>query len=82
MVREDEGGGATKHRSAAFLLYYEKLQFFVFPLALGFNGFNMQKSGWTRLIGTLCRQGRMVNKRHWIDLGAMILHYIVWMAIP
>jgi fatty acid desaturase len=62
--------------------FYEKLQFFVFPLALGFNGFNMQKSGWTRLIGTLCRQGRMVNKRHWIDLGAMILHYIVWMAIP
>jgi hypothetical protein len=55
--------------------YYEKLQFFVFPLALGFNGFNMQKSGWTRLIGTLCRQGRMVNKRHWIDLAAMILHY-------
>ena len=62
--------------------YYEKLQFFVFPLALAFIGFNMQKSGWTFLINSLRKQGDQRKKRCWIDLGMMVLHYIIWLAIP
>ena len=61
--------------------YYEKLQFFVFPFAVGFIGFNMQKAGWIRLIKTL-RHNPRLGKRPWIDLGAMILHYILWIIVP
>jgi linoleoyl-CoA desaturase len=33
--------------------YYEHLQFRLFPLALAFNGFAMQLTGWRHLIGRL-----------------------------
>lgn len=62
--------------------YYEKLQVFVFPLALALIGFNMQKSGWNFLINALRTQSNQIDKRYWIDLGMMVLHYIVWLAVP
>jgi linoleoyl-CoA desaturase len=69
-------------RSRGFArFYYQKLQFFVFPFAIGFIGFNMQKAGWIRLIKTL-RDNPNHGKRPWIDLGAMILHYVVWIGVP
>jgi linoleoyl-CoA desaturase len=61
--------------------YYEKLQWLVFPVAVAFTGFNMQKAGWTSLLGSLWRPSLRRN-RQWIDLGAMVLHYVVWLAIP
>jgi linoleoyl-CoA desaturase len=61
--------------------YYRKLQFFVFPLVIGFIGFNMQKAGWIRLIKSL-RRNPNHGKRPWIDLGAMILHYVLWIGVP
>ena len=61
--------------------YYEKLQWLVFPLTIAFISFNMQKSGWTTLIRALRNPDTRTTKR-WIDLGAMIAHYVVWLAIP
>jgi linoleoyl-CoA desaturase len=62
-------------------VYYEKLQWLVFPPMLALIGFNMQKSGWTALIRAL-RNPAMRTTRRWIDLGAMVAHYMVWLAIP
>ena len=69
-------------RSTGFArFYYQKLQFFVFPLIIGFIGFNMQKAGWIKLIKTL-RHNPNHKKLPWIDLGCMILHYVVWIGVP
>ena len=61
-------------------IYYEKLQWLVFPFAVAFIGFNMQASGWRALVAGLRGAGR--SRQHWIDLSAMLLHYVVWLAIP
>src|SRR5580700_3537722 len=34
--------------------YYERLQFWLFPLALALNNFSIQKAGWAHLIRRLC----------------------------
>jgi fatty acid desaturase len=61
--------------------YYEKIQGLVFPCAIVLIGFNMQVSGWRHIVSSLHRsRGR--NYKEWVDLGAMLLHYVVWLAIP
>ena len=61
--------------------YYEHLQFWLFPLALALNGFSIQMAGWTHLIRMLCHsKGR--KSAHWIDLSAMVLHYVIWIGVP
>jgi fatty acid desaturase len=61
--------------------YYEHLQWIVFPFALAFNGFNFQRAGWTYLIETLL-DSKNRRKAHVIDVGAMLLHYVVWIIVP
>jgi len=61
--------------------YYMRLQFWLFPLALALNCFGIQMAGWTHLIRMLCHsKGR--KSAHWIDLGAMGLHYVIWIGVP
>jgi linoleoyl-CoA desaturase len=61
--------------------YYRHLQFWLFPLALALNCFSIQMSGWVYLIRMLCdSKGR--KTAHWIDLGAMVLHFAVWIGVP
>jgi linoleoyl-CoA desaturase len=61
--------------------YYERLQFWLFPLALALNNFGLQKCSWTHLIPILCHStGR--KSAHWIDLSAMALHYVIWIGVP
>jgi fatty acid desaturase len=62
-------------------LYHRHLQGFVFPIALAFNGFNLQRAGWSYLIKTLRDPGQR-KKAHVIDTGAMLLHYVVWIVAP
>lgn len=61
--------------------YYERLQFWLFPLALMLNCFNMQTSGWAYVIRMLCDSKRR-KSAHWIDLGALLAHYAAWIGIP
>jgi fatty acid desaturase len=61
--------------------YHRRLQFWLFPLALALNCFSIQMGGWTYLIGML-RHRRGRKSAHWIDLGAMVLHYAVWIGLP
>ena len=61
--------------------YYDHLQFWLFPLALALNCFSIQMAGWTHLIGML-RHSKGRKSAHWIDLGAMILHFAIWIGVP
>src|SRR5712691_10802916 len=40
-------------------IYYEKMQWLVFPLALSLIGFNMQAAGWRLLVGSLRRSSKL-----------------------
>jgi linoleoyl-CoA desaturase len=61
--------------------YYERLQFWLFPFALAVNTFSIQKGGWAHLIRML-RDSKRRRSAHWIDLGAMIMHYVIWIGVP
>jgi fatty acid desaturase len=61
--------------------YYQHLQFWLFPLALALNTFSIQLGGWTHLIRVL-RHPKGRRSAHWIDLGALVLHYVVWIGVP
>ena len=61
--------------------YYDRLQFWLFPFALALNCFSIQMAGWTYLIGML-RHSKGRKSAHWIDLGAMVMHYVIWIGVP
>jgi linoleoyl-CoA desaturase len=69
-------------RSAGFQrFYYEHLQWLVFPLTLPLYGFNIQINGWISLIRAFSRTETR-QRKHWLDLASLLLHYLVWLAIP
>lgn len=70
----------VQHSSRWRRLYYEKLQWIVFPLSLGFIVFNMQIAGSRMLAGSLRRQRG--NRKQWIDLACLVSHYVIWLAVP
>lgn len=71
----------TQAYSGLRRFYYGRLQFWTFPLAVGFINLNMLAGGWVHLIRMLFRsKGRKLS--HWIDLAAMLLHYVIWIAVP
>ena len=62
-------------------LYYERLQFWMLPLALALNCFSIQMAGWVHLVRTFSRSEQR-KSAHWIDLSAMVLHYVIWIGVP
>ena len=61
--------------------YHQHLQFWLFPLALAVNCFSIQMAGWAYLIRKISHPKER-KLSHWIDTGAMILHYVIWIGIP
>ena len=61
--------------------YYENVQFWLFPLALALNDFSIQRAGWAHLLRVLCNSKER-KFSHWIDLSAMVLHYVMWIGVP
>jgi fatty acid desaturase len=61
--------------------YHDHVQWLLFPLILGVNGFNLQRAGWQHLWGDLRRPGSN-KKATYIDIGAMLAHYLVWIVLP
>ena len=62
-------------------LYYRHLQWWLFPIVLAGNGFNMGRAGWTFVIAGLRSDDR--HKRLlWIDLASLILHLVVFVGVP
>jgi linoleoyl-CoA desaturase len=71
----------VKRSSGLRRIYYEKLQWLFLPIAIPLIVFNMQAAGWRTLIGSLRQPGGAKGKQ-WIDLGANISHYFIWLLIP
>ena len=70
------------HASSGFRrFYYKHLQFWLFPLALALNCFSIQIAGWA-YVRRMLRDSKARKRRHWIDLGALLLHYLFWVGVP
>lgn len=62
-------------------VYYSRFQHWTFPLLLAVMGFGMQSAAWGHLLGALRDPARR-SRKHWIDLGVLILHLAVWIGLP
>ncbi len=71
--REGQRGGWLRR----WLLRWQGL---LFPIALAFNAFNVQRQGVVFLARKLWSRRR--KARHWRDLGLMLLHIAVFYAAP
>ncbi len=60
--------------------YYRYLQGIIFPIAIGFLAFDIQRQGFEYLIGKM-RNDR-TNIRYWLDLGCHFLHVLLWIGLP
>jgi linoleoyl-CoA desaturase len=61
--------------------YYLNLQVPALFLVLLAGGFNAQRVGWMHLYTGL-RNTRTRNWKNWVDLVALVLHYVCFLAIP
>lgn len=70
------------HASSGFRrFYYKRLQFWLFPFVLALNCFSIQSAGWAHIIRML-RDSKRRKPAHWIDLSALVAHYLVWIGLP
>ena len=58
-----------------------RYQWFYLPLFLVGNGLNVVLSGWAYLLRKLA-DPKARSAQHWVDLGMLLLHYVVWVGIP
>lgn len=58
-----------------------KYQVAYLPLVLAGNAFNVIRSGWSFLIARLV-DPKARRREHWIDLATLLLHYLLWLAVP
>jgi fatty acid desaturase len=61
--------------------YYAHLQWLALPLLLAFNSLNMTKTGLLHLLRALADKPQR-TRRHWLDLTAMVLHYVCLLILP
>jgi len=59
----------------------DRFQGFALPLILPFNGFNIQRQGWVRLVAEL-RDPRRRGLAVWLDLGCMLGHLVLFLGLP
>ena len=60
--------------------YYRYLQGIIFPIAIGFLAFDIQRQGLVYLIGKM--QKDKTNTRYHVDLACHLLHVLLWIALP
>ncbi|MDO9167975.1 MAG: fatty acid desaturase [Methylobacter sp.] len=60
--------------------YYRYLQGIIFPIAIGFLAFDIQRQGLVYLLGKMRKD--KTNIRYYVDLGCHILHVFLWVALP
>ena len=59
--------------------YYQQLQWWLFPIVLAGNGFNMGRAGWTYVIdGLRANDGR--KRTYWLDFGCRAPPLLRWRA--
>ncbi len=57
------------------------VQWVLFPVAVLINGFQFQFTSWAFVLRKL-RSPSERRPEHWYDLGAMVVHVLVWIALP
>lgn len=67
-------------QSRGLLRGWYKIQWMFLPLAVFFNVFNLQFTGWKYLLKELAKPTR--TRLHWIDLGCLIGHLVTCLVIP
>jgi linoleoyl-CoA desaturase len=67
--------------SRGFARFFYRIQWMLIPLALAFNMFFTEYQGWRFLLPILADPKRR-RTAHWIDLGVLILHILVWIVAP
>ncbi len=60
--------------------YYRYIQGIVFPIAIGFLAFDIQRQGLGYLLGQMKKD--ITNIRYIIDLGCHIIHITLWIGLP
>ncbi len=61
--------------------FLHRVQWLLIPVALSFNEFNIQRSGWVFLIKKL-RDRHERKASHWIDVAALLSHWATWVLLP
>jgi fatty acid desaturase len=61
--------------------YFEHVQFWFFPFALAANCFSIQADGWIHVFKKLFHPKER-KAAHWIDFGALVVHYAIWVGLP
>ena len=61
--------------------WFFRYQGYLIPFLIVFNGFNVQRTGWTLLVRELFDPGKRTAS-HWADLAAMFAHVLVWIGLP
>ena len=69
-------------RSAGFArFYYQNIQKYLFPVILWVHTFLRQRRSWQHIISNL-RDPAKRRRHHWIDLGCMMLYWVLWVIVP
>jgi linoleoyl-CoA desaturase len=61
--------------------YYRHVQGWIFPLAVSFNVFNMQRASWASVFAGIVKK-RPRKPIDWLDLGCLAAHVGVWILAP
>jgi len=69
----------AESRGLARLFY--RVQWILIPLVLALNTFFTEYQGYRYLLPILADPRRR-RSRHWVDLGVLALHLVVWIAMP
>lgn len=69
---------------SAFVGAYRRIQGYVLPVLLPFNGFGIQIQGWRSLLQELAevRRGKRPSPKALLDLGCLFAHYAVFVVLP
>lgn len=67
--------------AGAFRRFFYRIQWVLVPILMAFNVFFTQYQGWVFLMSNLFDSKKRRNV-HWIDLGTLILHHLVWIVAP
>lgn len=60
--------------------YYRYLQGIIFPIAIGFLAFDIQRQGFAYLLGKM--KNDKTNIRYGLDLGCHFIHIFLWIGLP
>jgi fatty acid desaturase len=76
-INERHAAGAS-----GALRVLHRMQGWLLPLLLPFNGFSMHIQAWRHLLGVLAKGGPARRASAWLDLACMLLHLVAWIAVP